>query len=92
MRTLPSGNSLNEMSFHAHENNICCDDLWSGCRACRLRHRKSRNLLTLDSHLDTPFVLDRKGFDIGRRHDWQTDYAQVDLPRMKEGGLDGGFG
>lgn len=48
-------------------------------------------LLALDSHLDTPLVLDRAGFDISRRHDWQTDYAQVDLPRMKEGGLDGGF-
>ena len=48
-------------------------------------------LLTLDSHLDTPLVLDRQGFDISQRHDWRTDYAQVDLPRMKEGGLDGGF-
>ncbi len=48
-------------------------------------------LLTLDSHLDTPLVLDRQGFDISQRHDWRTDYAQVDFPRMKEGGLDGGF-
>jgi membrane dipeptidase len=48
-------------------------------------------LLALDSHLDTPLVLDRAGFDISHRHDWMTDYAQVDLPRMKEGGLDGGF-
>ena len=48
-------------------------------------------MLALDSHLDTPLVLDRAGFDITRRHDWMTDYAQVDLPRMKEGGLDGGF-
>ena len=53
--------------------------------------KSHEDLLTLDSHLDTPLVLDRKGFDMGRRHDWQTDYAQVDLPRMKEGGLDGGF-
>jgi membrane dipeptidase len=48
-------------------------------------------MLTLDSHLDTPLVLDREGFDITNRHDWMQDYAQVDLPRMKEGGLDGGF-
>lgn len=48
-------------------------------------------ILMLDSHLDTPLVLDRKGFDISRRHDWMSDYVQVDLPRMKEGGLDGGF-
>jgi membrane dipeptidase len=49
------------------------------------------DMLTLDSHLDTPLVLDREGFDITNRHDWMQDYAQVDLPRMKEGGLDGGF-
>ena len=49
------------------------------------------DFLVLDSHLDTPLVLDRAGFDITRRHDWQRDYAQVDLPRMREGGLDGGF-
>ena len=47
--------------------------------------------LVLDSHLDTPIVLDRPGFDITRRHDALYDYAQVDLPRMREGGLDGGF-
>ena len=49
------------------------------------------DFLVLDSHLDTPLVLDRAGFDITRRHNWQKDYAQVDLPRMQEGGLDGGF-
>jgi len=49
------------------------------------------NLLTLDSHLDTPLVLDRKGFDVSHQHHWRHDYAQVDLPRMVKGGLDGGF-
>ena len=53
--------------------------------------KSHEDMLALDSHLDTPLVLDRAGFDITRRHDWMTDYAQVDLPRMKEGGLDGGF-
>ena len=56
--------------------------------ASRVQHE---DILTLDSHLDTPLVLDRKGFDITRRHDWKRDYAQLDLPRMVEGGLDGGF-
>jgi membrane dipeptidase len=50
-----------------------------------------QNLLVLDAHLDTPAVLDRPGFDITMRHDSHDDYAQVDLPRMREGGLDGGF-
>jgi len=55
------------------------------------RDRTHENFLVLDSHLDTPIVLDRPGFDITRRHDPLFDYAQVDLPRMREGGLDGGF-
>lgn len=46
-------------------------------------------LLTLDSHLDTPASLDRPGWRIQDRH--KGDFTQVDLPRMKAGGLDGGF-
>lgn len=49
------------------------------------------DFLVLDAHLDTPIVLDRPGFDISSRHDPMHDYAQIDLPRMREGGLDGGF-
>jgi len=48
-------------------------------------------LLTLDSHLDTPLDLERPGWDIMQRHDVADDLSQVDLPRMTEGGLDGGF-
>ncbi len=49
------------------------------------------DLLVLDAHLDTPAVLDRPGFDITARHDPHYDFSQVDVPRMREGGLDGGF-
>ncbi len=49
------------------------------------------DFLVLDAHLDTPIILDRPGFDISSRHDPMHDYAQIDLPRMREGGLDGGF-
>ncbi len=49
------------------------------------------SLLVLDSHLDTPVLLVRPGFDILHRHDPVLDYSQVDYPRMLEGGLDGGF-
>ena len=45
----------------------------------------------LDSHLDTPLLVDFSALDITKRYSWQNDYVQVDLPRMKEGGLDGGF-
>ncbi|WP_255402634.1 dipeptidase [Pseudoxanthomonas sp. CF125] len=47
--------------------------------------------LVLDTHLDTPSNLHRPGWSILDRHDQDGDFAQVDLPRMKEGGLDGGF-
>ncbi|WP_066479552.1 MULTISPECIES: dipeptidase [unclassified Sphingomonas] len=48
-------------------------------------------LITLDSHLDTPASLDLPGWSILERHDATQDYTQVDLPRMKAGGLDGGM-
>ncbi|CAN7471795.1 dipeptidase [Aquipseudomonas alcaligenes] len=48
-------------------------------------------LLVLDSHLDTPLQLARPGWDISQRHRYADDLSQVDLPRMREGGLDGGF-
>lgn len=53
----------------------------------RLHHR----LLTLDTHLDTPASLDLPGWSIESEHDVHLDYTQVDLPRMRKGGLDGGF-
>ena len=48
-------------------------------------------ILTLDTHLDSPANLDRPGWMITDRHDVEHDTTQVDLPRMIEGGLDGGF-
>jgi membrane dipeptidase len=56
--------------------------------AARTLHEQ---LLTLDTHLDTPANLPLTGWDIARRHDVRRDGSQVDLPRMVEGGLDGGF-
>jgi membrane dipeptidase len=50
-----------------------------------------QKMLTLDSHLDTPASLDLPGWSIEEEHDVHGDYTQVDLPRMKKGGLDGGF-
>ncbi|WP_373489388.1 dipeptidase [Blastomonas sp.] len=49
------------------------------------------SILTLDTHLDTPANFDRAGWTITDRHDVTRDTTQVDLPRMIEGGLDGGF-
>lgn len=51
--------------------------------------RLQDRLLTLDTHLDTPASLEIPGWSIVAEH--KGDYTQVDLPRMKRGGLDGGF-
>ena len=48
-------------------------------------------MLTLDTHLDTPVHFSRAGWSFGDRHDYATDLAQVDIPRMVDGNLDGGF-
>jgi membrane dipeptidase len=48
-------------------------------------------LLTLDTHLDTPAQIDTQGFDMMKRHDVAVDGSEVDVPRMNQGGLDGGF-
>jgi membrane dipeptidase len=50
-----------------------------------------QRLLTLDTHLDTPASFARPGWDFGARHSLESDFSQVDLPRMAMGGLDGGF-
>ncbi len=56
--------------------------------AARALHEQ---LLTLDTHLDTPANLAVLGWNIGDRHDASRDGSQVDLPRLVQGGLDGGF-
>lgn len=48
-------------------------------------------IITLDTHLDTPANLGRPGWSFADRHRFADNITQVDLPRMKEGGLDGGF-
>ncbi len=57
--------------------------------------RQTENLhnriLTLDTHLDTPLHFSRPGWRFGDRHSKANDLAQVDLPRMEDGALDGGF-
>ena len=54
----------------------------------RLLHER---ILTLDTHLDTPALFERRGWDFDEYHDYNWDKSQVDLPRMEAGGLDGGF-
>ncbi|MCC5842013.1 MAG: dipeptidase [Opitutales bacterium] len=56
----------------------------------RAAHWHSR-CLTVDTHVDTPLVMLRPGFDIGQSHDPREDLSQVDLPRMRAGGADAAF-
>jgi membrane dipeptidase len=54
----------------------------------RLAHEQ---MLVLDTHLDTPELFEHPGWDFARWHDRAFDGSQVDIPRMEQGGLDGGF-
>jgi membrane dipeptidase len=56
-------------------------------KAARI-HEKA---LTVDSHVDTPLWLTREGFRFGDRNDGAGSRSKLDIPRMKEGGLDGVF-
>lgn len=51
-----------------------------------------KSMLVLDTHTDTPTAsLSRLGFDFTKRTTYADSRTQLDLPRMDEGGLDGGF-
>jgi membrane dipeptidase len=48
-------------------------------------------MLVLDTHLDTPLHFERAGWSFADRHGQADDMVQLDIPRMKDGHLDGGF-
>jgi membrane dipeptidase len=51
-----------------------------------------KRMLTVDTHCDTAFSLLRTDWRIGERHDPSLRASgKIDLPRMKEGGLDAEF-
>ena len=51
-----------------------------------------RTMFTVDTHCDTPGMLTLKGYDLGTRHEACTLLGgDVDLVRMKEGGLASAF-
>ncbi len=56
-------------------------------KAARIHHE----VLTIDTHTDTPMNLVSSDFNLAERHDAKTTGSKVDLPRMKEGGLDAQF-
>ncbi len=50
-----------------------------------------QSLLTLDAHLDTPALFHRQDYAFSARGSFSENGTNVDLPRLQEGGLDGGF-
>jgi membrane dipeptidase len=51
-----------------------------------------RDMLTVDTHCDTPLLLQLKGWDLGKHHPGRTLLGgDMDLVRMKEGGLSAAF-
>ncbi len=62
--------------------------LASAANAAPLAHG---GFLTLDTHLDTGMNFARPGWDFAVRHTYDNDIAQLDIPRMQDGALDGGF-
>jgi membrane dipeptidase len=48
-------------------------------------------VFTIDTHCDTPMNLYGSDFNVAERHDAKESGTKVDLPRMKEGGLDAQF-
>lgn len=68
--------------------------LCTGCSDAETRLEKKAARIheaayTVDSHTDTPLRLNRMGFDFGVRNDPNETRSKIDLPRMKEGGMDG---
>ena len=49
------------------------------------------NVLTLDTHTDTPMRLIDSEFDIHKENDPIKTHSKIDFPRMKKGGLDAVF-
>lgn len=50
-----------------------------------------KRLAVLDTHLDTPALFHTDDYVFTARGSWPEDGTHVDLPRMNEGGLDGGY-
>lgn len=80
-------NSSNDRTVHA----LMALSLLLAASSAVAAGRGHQAMLTLDSHLDTPASLDLPGWRIEDAHDVDVDFTQVDLPRMRKGGLDGGF-
>lgn len=70
--------------------------LMAGCNPVHepveMRAKRIHNeVLTVDSHTDSPWHLLQGGYNMSERHDFNNDGSRLDFVRMKEGGLDAVF-
>jgi membrane dipeptidase len=56
----------------------------------RKADRIHKALFTIDTHADVPINM-MKNFDLALEHDFKKDGSQIDIPRMKKGGMDAMF-
>ncbi len=50
-----------------------------------------QQILTIDTHVDTPLRLKYEGIDLSQHHDPHAYNSKLDFPRMAQGGLDAVF-
>jgi len=70
--------------------NFCKQD-FSDRDAMEKANKIHLELLTIDSHTDTPLRFFSRGTDLGTLSDSREGGGKLDFPRMEEGGLDGVF-
>ena len=68
--------------------------------SCKQKSEKNREqtaeqihqeVLTIDTHTDSPLNLTDPDFDIGKKHSYEESRTSLDFPRMEEGNLDAAF-
>ena len=66
--------------------------VFTSCESFEQKAAKIHNhAFTIDTHVDTPYHLLDKDFNIAEYHEYTPGGSRVDFLRMKEGGLDGIF-
>ena len=71
---------------------FCCDNNSNNEKELIKKALDIHNqVLTLDTHADTPIRMIQPGFDLSERHDPNETGSKLDYPRMIEGGLDAVF-
>lgn len=70
---------------------ISCTNQKSQIDYHKLADEIHKEIITIDTHSDTPLRLLDDKFDLAQKHDPKETRSKVDLPRMKDGGLDAMF-